>query len=123
MTYPNLSQYQTFLRNAGKLDGKGYFVQKALFEAMQRDGVFDNLEINGIFMQDQELSTEQFMTLNNIKEAILIRARELIAIYETTRELDRSYYGITPEEQVQSDMQHVKEQMEKINKALDNGIF
>jgi hypothetical protein len=123
MTYPNLSQYQTFLRNAGKLQGQGYFVQKALFEAMQRDGVFDNLEINGIFIQDQELSTEQFMTLNNIKESILLRANQLIAIYETTRELDRSYYGITLEEQVQSDMQHVKEQMEKINKELDNGIF
>jgi len=115
---PTIAQFQHYLRNLSRMHGQGFWIQKALFEAMGKDPLFDNLKIGGAYDQQTELTDMQFETLKNIKQPLIIRAREMMGNYEQGRAMDRSFYGITEEEQKQDDIREVQRRMIDINNKL-----
>jgi hypothetical protein len=113
--YPNLNQFQTYLRNVGQV--QGFFTQKALFETLN-DSLFDNLRAGTIFYQDIPLTQVQFQTLKDKQDIIIERAKQLRENYENEKLVERSFYEITPEEQRGNNIREAKIRFNEMDNNL-----
>lgn len=99
MSYPNISQFQEFLRKKHKLEGNGYFLQKALFNYLSNNKLFENLLVReNLFNQEISLSKVQYFVLLGEEKQIIEEAIGLIKYNEYLLNLEKNMRGETEQE-------------------------
>jgi len=129
--YPTLNQFQDYSRKVAKMEGQGFFLQKALIEYLLSNGKFANLfalgdgnsfRMSSIPQQDIELNQEQFAILQENLPHIIFRANEYLNENENRKNLEMKMMDESKQKYSERIAKESTENFKDMSKKMDDDM-